>query len=159
MNKPLRKLRGVMGVGLIWGVVWGAFFLTLVLIIGIFRPQDMDHGEGPIVVIGTGLLVGFVSGAVFGAILSFAENQKSILDLALIRVALWGMLAAAVWPLLTAVDNSMIFITCPLGAICATASVAIARKAELLDAQRPQLLRLIGSLLAKPLQAACASNG
>lgn len=159
MNKPLRKLLGVMGIGLSWGVGWATFFVTLVLIIGIFRPQDMDPGEGPVVFIGTGLRVGFVSGAVFGIILSFAENRKSLLDLALIRVAIWGMLAAAAWPLLTAMDDRMVYILCPLGAVCASASVALARKAELHDPERPQLLRSIGRLLAKPLQAACASSG
>ena len=159
MNKPLRKLLGVMGIGLSWSIVWGVVFATLGLIAGIVRPEDIDPGEGPVVVIGTGLLVGFVSGAVFGIILSFAENRKAILDLALIRVALWGMLAAAVWPLLTIVHDSMMVIVCPLGAICALAAVAIARRAELHDPERPQLLRLIGRLLASPLQAACASNG
>jgi hypothetical protein len=159
MNKPLRKFLGVMGIGLSWSVAWGGVFATLGLIAGMVRPEDIDPGEGPIVIIGTGLLVGFVSGAVFGIILSFAENGKAILDLALIRVAIWGMLAAAVWPLLTAVHDSMMIILCPLGAVCTSAAVAIARRAELHDPERSQLMRLIGRLLASPLQAACASNG
>ncbi|MGI8783293.1 MAG: hypothetical protein ACR2L2_06555 [Acidobacteriota bacterium] len=115
MNKPLRKLLGVMGIGLSWGAVWGALFATLVLIIGIVRPEDIDPGEGAVAVSGIGWLVGFVSGVLFGIILSFAEDRKSILDPALSRVAIWGMLGSAAWPLLTAVDDSMMLILCPLG--------------------------------------------
>lgn len=157
-NKSFRRLLGVIGIGLGWALMWGAFFLTLVLIIGTLRPQDIDPGEGPVVAVGTGLLVGFVSGAVFGMIFSFAENRKRIFDLALIRVAIWGMLAAAVWPLLTVVHDSMMIILCPLGAACASGAAAIARRAELDDPARPQLPRWISFLLATPLQAACASN-
>jgi hypothetical protein len=158
MNMALRKLLGVMGIGLSWSMVWGLVFATLVLIAGTLRPEDIDPGEGPLVAIGTGLMVGFVSGAVFGIILAFAENGKAILDLALLRVAIWSALAAAVWPLLTVVHDSMMIILCPLGAGCASAAVAIARRSERQDPERPQL-SLIGRLLASPLQAACASKG
>lgn len=158
MNRILRKLLGVLAIGLSWGPVWCAFFVTLVLIIGIIRPQDMDPGEGPGIAGKIGLLVGFVSGAVFGVILSFAENRKTLPDLALIRVALWGVVAAAVWPLLTTVDNRMIYILCPLGAACASASVAMARKMDLHAPERSQFLRWIGFVLVKPLQAVCASK-
>ncbi len=162
MNKLLWKLLGVIGIGLSWSMVWGAFFVTLVSIIAIFRPHDGDLApgiEGWVVVIGAGLLVGFVSGADFGIILSFAENRKAMRKLALTRVAIWGMLAAAAWSLLTYVDDRMMYVLCSLGAAWAVASVAIARRAEWHDAERPQLLSLIGRLVASPLQAACASNG
>jgi len=157
--KPLRKLLGVMGIGLSWSVMWGLVFAILGLIGGIIRPQDIDPGEGPVVIIGTGLLVGFVSGVVFGIILSFAENRKTLLDLALIRVAIWGMLAAAVWPLLTIVHDSMMIILCPLGAACAAGAVALARRAEFHSREQSSLAGLIDRFLASHLKAACASNG
>jgi hypothetical protein len=159
MNKSLRKILGVMGIGLSWGVAWSAVFATLVLIIGAFRPEDIDPGEGPLVASGIGFMVGVVSGVVFGIILSFAENRKSIHDLALVRVALWGVIGAAVWPLMTPLPDDMMLILCPLGAVCATALVAIARRAERHRLERPQSIGLIGRLLASPLKAACSSNG
>jgi len=159
MKQPLRKFLGVMGIGLSWGTVWAAVFATLVLIIGIVRPEDIDPGEGPLVASGIGLVVGFVSGAIFGIILSFAENRKSLRDLALIRVAIWGMVGSAVWPLLTPLPNSMMLILCPLGAVCASVSVAIAKRSERHRLERPPPFGLIGRLLASPLKAACASNG
>lgn len=155
MNRLLRKLLGVLGIGLSWGMVWAALFAALGLIIGIVRPQDIDPGESPVVFSGIGLLVGFVSGAVFGIILSLAENRKSIRDLGLIRVAIWGIVASAAWPLLTTVDDGMVVILCPLGAVCASASVAIARRAELPGPERAPLSGWLVRLLANPLRAVC----
>jgi hypothetical protein len=84
--------------------------------------------------------VGFLSGAAFGLLLSFGESRKTILNLSLSRVAMWGILGAAAFPLLTTAENELAFIFCPLGATFATASVTIARKAELHAWQQPELL-------------------
>jgi hypothetical protein len=65
------------------------------------------------------------------------------------------MVAAAVWPVLTIAADDMAIILCPLGAGCATAPVAIARRAEHDDAERPGVLAVVGRLLASPLRAAC----
>ena len=46
-------------------------------------------------------MVGFISGVAFGALLSFAERRKTILDLSPGRAAVWGILASAAFPLLT----------------------------------------------------------
>lgn len=130
MNSILRKLLGIFGIGASWGIVWGAFFFVLGAVAGIVRPQDIDPGEAPPLVLGTGVFVGFVSGALFGTIIAVAEIGKSISDLALVRIALWGMIAAAVWPLLTHVHDSMVFILSPLGAACAVGAVLLARKSS-----------------------------
>lgn len=159
MNKLFRKLFGVLGIGLTWSIVWGVAFVALWLIAAIIHPEDIDPGEGPGVAVGTGVLVGFVSGAVFGTIMAYAENRKAIFDLLPIRVAIWGILAAAVWPLLTPVHDSMMILLCPLGAVSASGAVAIARREELRDPENPALPKLIGRLFAIPLQAACASTG
>ena len=84
-----------------------------------------------------GAIFGFVSGVGFGVLLSLAEGRKAIRDLSLRRAALWGMLGTAVFPLLTPVDNGMLFIVCPIGAGLAAASVAVAKRAEL-GAHPPQ---------------------
>lgn len=84
--------------------------------------------------------VGLVSGVCFGLLLSFAESRRTIVDLSLIRVAIWGILGSAALPLLTGMQNHLILFTCPLGAAFAAATVAIARRAELHAAQQPKLL-------------------
>ena len=76
MNGLLRKLFGVLGIGLTWSIVWGVAFVALWLIAGIIRPEDIDPGEGPDVAVGTGVLVGFVSGAVFGTSWRMPKTAK-----------------------------------------------------------------------------------
>jgi len=136
MSDFLRRVRGTLGIGATWGAAWGSIFGVLALIIGLVDPGSIDPGEGPLVVIGTGALFGLVSGAVFGTALAPAERGKAILDLSLGRAALWGALATAAYPLLTPVDNSMLFLLCPLGAALGAGSVAMAKRVEL--AARPE---------------------
>lgn len=140
MNLLLRKLRGVIGTGLAWGTAWAAIMAVAGVVIGVLRPEEIDPGEGPIRVGAVMGMVGFVSGAVFGTLLSFAERRKTILDLSPGRAALWGILASAAFPLLTGRADA-VFVLCPLGAVCAAASVAIARRAELRNPTQPKLLK------------------
>jgi hypothetical protein len=158
MNGALRRLFGVTGIGLSWALVWALVFGTIAIVMSILRPQDIDPGETPVVFVGIGFAVGFVSGAVFGVILALAEHRKSILELPPLRAGLWGLLAAAMWPLLTPVDDRMVYILCPLGASCASASVAIARRV-MPGSERSSWRSKVGRLIASPLRAACASNG
>jgi len=139
MNTLFRKLRGVMGIGLTWGILWAAIFAALVLVVGVIDPDSIDPGEGPIEVSAIGGFVGLVSGVFFGILLSFAESGKAILDLWLRRAALWGILGSAAFPLLTGREDQ-VFILCPIGAVIAMASVAIARKATLHDSEQPKRL-------------------
>lgn len=138
MNPLLRKLRGVMGIGLTWGILWAAIAAAVGLVIRITIPGSFDPGDAGIpLAMG---VVGFVSGVGFGILLSFAESRKTILDLSLSRVAMWGVLGSAALPLLTGMEDKLLFLTCPLGAIFAAGSLAIARRAELRDSDQPKLL-------------------
>lgn len=132
MNVQLRKLRGVLSIALIWGALWAAIFAALAIVIGIVSPHVIDEGEGPVRV-GTILGgVGIVAGIAFGILLSIAESERPIRDIGLGRAAMWGVLASAVFPLLTGREDQ-VFILCPVGAILAMTGVAIARKAERSD--------------------------
>jgi len=136
----LRRCRGALGISVTWGGVWAAVFAALGLTVGILSPESIDPGEDPLRISLIGAFYGFVSGAVFGGLLSLAEGGKRLLDLSLRRVALCGAVATAVWPLLTPVANSMLIFLCPIGAALAAGSVALAKKAELrASAQPPQL--------------------
>jgi hypothetical protein len=140
MDALFRWCRGALGTGATWGAAWAATFASLVLVIGILDPDSIDPGEGPLKGIAIGALFGFVSGAVFSALVALAEGGKAVRDLSAGRAALWGMLATAAYPLLTAVDNGMLFIVCPVGAALAAASVTMAKKAELAaPPERPEL--------------------
>jgi len=152
MNKLLRRIRGLLGVGLTWGALWSAIGAGIGLVIGIVRPEAWELAN-PILVWALGMgLYGLVSGVGFGTLLSLREGRKTILDLSLRRVAIWGVLGAAAVPLLfgalgtfeagTTVADVLgaILVTAILGGTFAPASIAIARRAELRAAEERELL-------------------
>lgn len=136
MNKLLRKLRGAMGIGLTWGALWAAIFAAISIIVWVIKPEDIDAGEGPIRVGAIGGGIGLMSGVAFSILLSFAESGRAIRDIALSRAAIWGILASAVFPLLTG-RKDQVFVLCPIGAAVAIAAVAIARRADLRGPAQP----------------------
>jgi uncharacterized membrane protein len=128
MTSLIRRLRGAVSIGVAWGLLWVAIGLILIALIGVFRPQEIDPGEGPGKVLPILGLVGFLSGLGFAGLLSLAERRTRLHELSLTRVALWGLLGSAAIPLVMGTDGSMGWLTGPMGAIFATASVAIARR-------------------------------
>jgi hypothetical protein len=139
MNNYPRKLRGVIGIGLIWALVWTAMFFALAAIIFAFFNPNGGSDVGPLTWILIMAQVGFVSGTIFGIILSLAEHGRAIRNISLVRAALWGILGSAVFPILTQ-RADQVFWTCPFGAVVAMSSVAIARKAALRQATQPMRL-------------------
>jgi hypothetical protein len=135
MNTLLRKLRGMLGVGITWAVGWGIVMFILGTIIGIVDPDSIDPGEEPWRLALMVSTVGFISGSAFALILSSAERRKSVKDLSTWRAALWGALGGAALPLLTTMNDSVLLNTIPLGAIFAASTVAIARRAALREAE------------------------
>jgi len=123
-NRLISKSIGVMGLGLVWGLLFAMMFAALVGGISAFRPLRADVGLAEMIAIIGG--VGCISGGIFGALLALAENGKSLRDISLARVAWWGMLAAAVYPLLTGRENQPLW-TSPFGAIAALTVVALAQ--------------------------------
>ena len=128
MTGLVRWLRGALVVGVAWGVMWVAIGLVLSVVIGVVRPYDSGPGEGPSKALPILRLVGFLSGLGFASLFSLAERRTRLDELSLPRVALWGLLGSAGIPLLMGTDGSMGWITGPIGAIFAMASVAIARR-------------------------------
>lgn len=140
MNDLVRRLRGALGIGVTWGVLWAAIGLVLGFVVGVVRPDQIDAGEGPGKVAAVLGLVGFLSGLGFSALIAVAERRRTIRELSLGRVALWGLLGAAAIPLLTGADASVGLITGPMGALFATTSVVTARRGTLRGAESPTLL-------------------
>ena len=128
MRAFLRKCRAILGVAFTWGTVWGTVFALIALAVGVIDPDSIDPGETPLRIAGLGAVFGVVSGIVFGALLSVAERRKTLRELSLVRVALWGAVATAVFPLVTPVDNRILIIVCPIGAALAVGLVAVAKR-------------------------------
>ena len=141
MRSFLRKCRGALGLGLTWSVAWAAIFVLLGVIIGLVDPDSIDPGEEPFRVAWIGAVFGFISGTVFGAVLSLAEGRRLLRGLSVWRAALWGALGTAAFPLLTGVDDRLVFFVCPIGAALAATCVAVAKRAD----QHSQIEEPVGS--------------
>ena len=128
MTRLVRWLRGALAIGLTWGVAWVAIGVVLFVVIGAVRPDNIGPGEGPGKALPILGLAGFLSGLGFAGLVSLAERRTSLRELSLARVALWGLLGSAAVPWLMGADGSMGWVTGPMGAILATASVAVARR-------------------------------
>lgn len=125
MKKGLEDLRRLLGIGLIWGILWAALAAASGTVIGLIDPEDIDPGEEPIVLAPMIGLVGLICGVVFGSLLPIVERRKTILELPLMRVAMWGILVSAALPLATGKGIPEMLVTGPLGAVSAIASAVI----------------------------------
>ena len=152
MNRLVRRLRGLLGVGVTWGTLWSLIGAGIGLVIGVISPEVWES-TNPIIewAIGMGLY-GLVSGIGFGSLLTLREGRKTILDISLRRAAVLGVVGAAAVPLLfgslgtfeagtTAVEVlGAIIVTGILGGTFAPASIAVARRAELRTAEHSKRL-------------------
>lgn len=125
MNRITEDLRRLLAIGVIWGILWAALATIVGTVIGVIAPDDIDPGEEPIVLAPMIGLVGLICGVVFGSLLSIVERRKTIVELPLIRVAIWGILVSVALPLVTGKGIPEMLVTGPVGAISAMASVAM----------------------------------
>ena len=123
-----RWLRGALGVALTWAALWVLVGLAIYAVIRTVDPGDIGPGEGLDRALPILALVGFLSGLGFAALLSLVERRRTLRELSLGRVALWGLLGSAAVPLLMGTDASMGGLTGALGALFAAGSLAIARR-------------------------------
>ena len=127
MKRLLRRLRGVVGIGLTWAVGWGLVGGILTAALWAFRPQDFDTGEN--VMMGAALfaMAGFLCGSAFSLLFALAERRRAVNDLSVLRAAVWGGIGAAALPILTTMNDSMAILFAPLGAAFAAGAVALAK--------------------------------
>ena len=135
MRKWLRRIRGAIGMGLIWATTWFGAGLILLLVVGVGAadvPFPLFFG-----------LLGFLAGVTFSGILGIVEGRRSFDQMSLPRFAAWGGVGGFLLSVVMAVGfgGDAFPVLGPLftlsGAGCAAGSLALARRAkdrELLDA-------------------------
>ena len=129
MKGLLRRLRGVVGIGLTWAIGCGLVGALLTAILRIFRPGDFDAGENELVAAALFAMAGFLCGSAFSVLFALAERRRAVDDLSVLRAAVWGGLGAAALPFLTTMADSMAILFAPLGAAFAACAVALAKQA------------------------------
>jgi hypothetical protein len=86
MKKWLRRIRGAVGMGLTWALVWA----PVAVLIGIAIDPDGSMDEmWPAI----GAFPGFLGGVVFSVVLAIAARRRRLDELSLPRVAAWGACA------------------------------------------------------------------
>jgi hypothetical protein len=138
MGSFLRKLRGIIGTGLTWSIGWAAGWVA----VGVGFGVPLGSLLGIAV---NGALIGFIAGGSFATVLSIAERHRTLDQLSLKRVALWGFLGGVALPLFfsprllgSGLPFRMVLTTFVLptavsgllGAGFAAGSVALARREE-----------------------------
>jgi peptidoglycan/LPS O-acetylase OafA/YrhL len=136
MKKWLRRIRGAVGMGLTWALVWA----PVAVLIGFLVDPDGSMDEmWPAI----GAYPGFLGGVVFSVVLAVAARRRRLEELSVGRVALWGAAAGLLvgvlpftigepttdvplWLLATVVIGTITL----LSAASAAGSLALARMAE-----------------------------
>lgn len=90
----LRRLRSTVVIAILWAIAWLPPGIALGLLLGLRVPRSEV-----IPFIGFWAAVGFLSGAAFAALLAALERGRRIDELSSSRVACWGVLGGATFPL------------------------------------------------------------
>lgn len=129
MQKLLRRIRGAIGMGLIWAAAWSAVGVVPRWVFGIETDVPIPLVFG---------LLGFVAGATFSGVLALTEGRRTFDQMSLPRFAGWGALGGLLLSALFAVTASlgwgdMLALAPTLALACgasAAGSLALARRAD-----------------------------
>ena len=136
MNKTLKRIRGALGMGLIWAVAWA----PVALIIGLIVDPDGSMDEmWPAI----GAYPGFLGGVLFAVILGIVARRRRFDELSVGRFAAWGAAAGLLvgsLPFLLAgpagegpallVAGGVVGVVTAMSALSAAGSLVLARMAE-----------------------------
>ena len=135
MKNWLRRIRGAVGMALVWAVTWAAVGALKAMLVNPVGTLDTLWLGPPI-----GAFPGFVGGLLFSALLAIAAGDRRLEDLSVREAGAWGGLVGFVlgslpivinqppaehpaWLVAAVVVGSMTL----LGALSAAGSLAIAR--------------------------------
>lgn len=138
MKKLLRRIRGALGMGLVWAVPWSGAGM-LVTLGFVLRTGSRPDAPFPMM-LGA---AGFIAGLIFSGVLSLAEGRRRFDQMSLPRFAAWGaaggFLLATAFVLAVSLggDHGFIRYLVALGPVFALAaagsaagSLALARRAQ-----------------------------
>lgn len=128
MTAWLQRVRSAVVLGLIWAIGWG--FVGGAVMEGIVDPHGRIADIWP-AVLG---IPGFFGGILFSAVFSIAERRRRFDELSLPRFGAWGAAAGALLALpaiiVLGLGAGIIVPLTVLGAVSATGSLALARRAD-----------------------------
>lgn len=131
MQKWLRRIRGALGMGLIWAVGWA------IVGGGVMEAFVDPNGEILDMWPQTLGLAGFLGGVVFSVVLGIAGSRRRFEELSLVAFGALGAVAGVLAAIAMGAAVTIIAVMALLCAASAASSLALARRAEkreLLDA-------------------------
>jgi len=128
MRTGLRRIRGAIGMGFVWGAAWSAAGLVPRWVLG-FKP------DAPFPII-FGVL-GFFAGVTFSGLLALTQGRRTFDEMSLPRFAAWGaaggLLLSALFARAASLSWADVLLVAPAfaiaSAVCASGSLALARRA------------------------------
>ena len=128
MQKWLRRIRGAIGMGIIWGAAWSGAGFLLAVVTGFKADAPFPLIFG---------VLGFVAGVIFSAFLALSEGRRAFDQMSLPRFAGWGaaggLLLSAVFAKAASLEWGDVLAIAPTFAlacaVCASGSLALARRA------------------------------
>ena len=128
MGTWLRRIRGAIGMGVLWAAVWSAAGSVPRWVFGVNTDAPLPIVFG---------VFGFAAGMIFSAVLALTEGRRSIDEMSLPRFAGWGAIGGFVLSALVAKVGSLgwgdgLALATTLGvasAVSAAGSLAMARRA------------------------------
>ena len=129
MRNLLRRIRGAIGMGIIWAFAWG-------FVGGIPRWVFGFRADAPFGII-FGVL-GFMAGVVFSAVLVMAEGRRPFDQMSIRRFAAWGavggLVLAGIFARLASLGAADVLLVTPAfmlaSAACASGSLALAKRTD-----------------------------
>jgi hypothetical protein len=127
MRKWLRRVRGAIGMGFVWGAAWSGAGLLLAIV-------TRFKADAPFPLIFG--VFGFSAGVIFSAFLALTEGRRRFDEMSLPRFAVWGatggLLLSAVFAKATSLGWGDVLAVVPTFAaacaVCASGSLAVARR-------------------------------
>ena len=128
MRKWLRRIRGAIGMGFVWGAAWSAAGLVPRWVFGFNADAPFPLVFG---------VLGFMAGVTFSGLLVLTEGRRRFDQMSLPRFAAWGavggLLLSALFATAASLDRGDLLAVAPTFAIacavCASGSLALARRA------------------------------
>lgn len=144
----LRTLRAALAIAAIWAAVWMPMGLALALYAGSRPPRPSDVISRPVTVplfVALWTVWGGISGMVFALIVGLAERRRTLHQLRLARVAIWGAFGCMTLPVVLALLDVIVTpaalrpygwryplmaltVSAALGAACAAGTLALGRR-------------------------------
>jgi len=98
----LRWLRGILGTAVTWAVLWSSIGTVLAVITIVLNggPDVASLLKYTFWVAAFYAVWGAVSGGMFALVLTATERRRSLADLSLLRIVIWGAVGALAVPIL-----------------------------------------------------------